>query len=518
MSRHVFPAAFPRTMKRSYTPQKKQTGTSSNARPGQEVSPPFWDALNRTTVEDKLVSLTEIHESDLRNEWVEQIDEKTKEEEWKEWEENGLKIVVNRYYRTSEGSTGEGATLVFSHANGFSKETWEPTIAHLLDTNASSGSDVQEIWALDEIQSGDSAVINYGKLGDAFTWLDGGRDLLQFLLLYLPPLSAHSQPQKLPFVLPPQLQDDVSSYLLLDKSPLSPISQKLFSSTAPKPERLSVGLGNGSNGRWRRRRIVGIGHSLGGCSTSVAATTFPSLFSLLILIDPIVQGPSIDRTAAVRFLAAGALRRRDVWPDRKAAKDNFLQKEFFRRWDERGLESYLQFSLVDLEFLEEAATPSKIGSRKEKDSDLDLNADAPAKGEEMSMSVPKGAEDAVAGSSDGKKSKANRVGKGGVTLKCRKEYEAIIFRDPKNSQAAFRRLWTITPTLPVHYIFPEYGQSALPEAGLEDLQQAVPHCAVNRVDGASHLIPMEMPNETATGIVNAMRRCFSNEGKNKARL
>jgi len=29
---------------------------------------------------------------------------------------------------------------------------------------------------------------------------------------------------------------------------------------------------------------------------------------------------------------------------------------------------------------------------------------------------------------------------------------------------------------------------------------------------------MEKPSETARGIVDAMRRCFSNEGKNKARL
>lgn len=54
--------------------------------------------------------------------------------------------------------------------------------------------DIHEIWSLDMINQGDSALLNKDTLDTAFDWADNGRDILQFVLSYLPEASSLDVP------------------------------------------------------------------------------------------------------------------------------------------------------------------------------------------------------------------------------------------------------------------------------------------------------------------------------------
>jgi hypothetical protein len=158
-------------------------------------------------------------------------------------------------------------TLLLAHANGFPKEVrgivpcalllndnsfwvykiWEPTLAHLLST---SHDVIDEIWSFESIQHGDSALLNAQQLPgicsscplhvnfDLFIdvssgdWADNARDVLNFVLHYLPsqPVSSTTRP-------PTHL-------------PIIP--------HAETETREARGFSD--------RTLVGIGHSFGGCA------------------------------------------------------------------------------------------------------------------------------------------------------------------------------------------------------------------------------------------------------------
>ena len=45
---------------------------------------------------------------------------------------------------------------------------------------------IAEIWSMDNVDSGESALLNEGKLGLTVSWFDQSRDMQQFLDHYLP--------------------------------------------------------------------------------------------------------------------------------------------------------------------------------------------------------------------------------------------------------------------------------------------------------------------------------------------
>lgn len=99
---------------------------------------------------------------------------------------------------------------------------------------------------------------------------------------------------------------------------------------------------------YRGRLIVGIGHSLGGSATVFAATACPALFSSLVLVDPVLSPPTMFDPSKTALVAMGALRRRGVWNSRKEAKESFLAKPFFRAWDPRILDGYVDLGMHEL--------------------------------------------------------------------------------------------------------------------------------------------------------------------------
>ena len=105
------------------------------------------------------------------------------------------------------------------------------------------------------------------------------------------------------------------------------------------------------------RPLVGIGHSMGGHNIACVALIHPRLFTSVILIDPVIQRYV---TALGHFAPALASTfRRDVWPSRHAAAENFRRNRFYQRWDPRVLELWIRHGLREL--------PTKLYPRESSD-------------------------------------------------------------------------------------------------------------------------------------------------------
>jgi pimeloyl-ACP methyl ester carboxylesterase len=98
--------------------------------------------------------------------------------------------------------------------------------------------------------------------------------------------------------------------------------------------------------------IIGVGHSLGGVSTFIAAYNKPSLFKQVIMLEP----PLIEGVAALLFLATKKLRildrsklvtqtrkRRTQWSSMNEAENYFRGKSLFKRFDPDCLRDYVQY-------------------------------------------------------------------------------------------------------------------------------------------------------------------------------
>ena len=103
----------------------------------------------------------------------------------------------------------------------------------------------------------------------------------------------------------------------------------------------------------QRRRVVLVGHSLGGMLSLMLAERDPALLRCVVLLDaPIVSGWRAAllwgskrsglawRTAP----AAAARRRRDTWADVAAVRAHFGSKDIFARWDPEMLDDYARLA------------------------------------------------------------------------------------------------------------------------------------------------------------------------------
>jgi pimeloyl-ACP methyl ester carboxylesterase len=101
--------------------------------------------------------------------------------------------------------------------------------------------------------------------------------------------------------------------------------------------------------------VVGVGHSLGGALTAMAAAGRPGLFSALVLVDPVVF--TFPRTwvwGAMKGLGQGgrlplvrgARRRRGRWPDRATVAAAYREKPAFSGWTDTAFSDYLEAGFV----------------------------------------------------------------------------------------------------------------------------------------------------------------------------
>ena len=94
------------------------------------------------------------------------------------------------------------------------------------------------------------------------------------------------------------------------------------------------------------KNVIGMGHSLGGIISVLAAVKRPDLFSKLVLIDPVIFKGYLANLMAFLpiFLrkkifppAQISAKRRDLWEDKQTVFDSFRKKNVFKRFSDEVL-------------------------------------------------------------------------------------------------------------------------------------------------------------------------------------
>jgi len=173
---------------------------------------------------------------------------------------------------------------------------------------------IDEIWSFEAVQHGDSGVINNGNRSDIFDWQDHVRDIINFLVHYMPEeITSETLPTFLDYVSVPT-----------------------------------------------SRRVVGLGQSIGGATISLAAVTHPKLFSSLILIDPLIVPKSYKIGPPFFRLLKNTLLKPARWPSRRAAIASLQKFPRTNSWDPAIIESYVKHGMIESTAKIEGETPPRM--------------------------------------------------------------------------------------------------------------------------------------------------------------
>jgi hypothetical protein len=166
--------------------------------------------------------------------------------------------------------------------------------------------EIDEVWMMDDLYHNESVTLSAGRLGPVQSWEDTGRDLLNVAEHVLPAIPVGvDAPWDLPWT--------------AEGTP---------------------------------RKLIGVGHSFGGAATAHAAHARPDLFSAIFLVDPVtiphvvLREPGYADPIKWYGPTTVVLRRRDVWPSRKAAREILRPSSFFARIAAPQFEVYLNRALV----------------------------------------------------------------------------------------------------------------------------------------------------------------------------
>lgn len=316
-----------------------------------------------------------------------------------------LYLTAKRYWLPSfEANASDPAalTLLCLHATSFHKETWMPTLDALF-TLASAGSSkvkIREAWCLD--------CPNHGASG--------------------------------------QLNADI----LLQPQFFLNFSCERYAQAVH--HFLSAGPEEGAGVDFRKRNLVGIGHSLGGVAITMLQAIEPVFpFTSLVLIEPLLSPAGSHHLSKLReILVKGAYERRDVWPDREQAMGTLKRRERTAKWDPRILKLFVQYGVLQ-----------HPGAR-----------------------YPEGAYP-------------------GVTLACSRDQEAAMYRDPDGATQPTETLTRLCKTYPVHLILGSIADF-VPRRVHDAIVQGRPFASVTTVQGAGHLIVQEVPDRLGKVLYDAL--------------
>ncbi|KAF9460392.1 Alpha/Beta hydrolase protein [Collybia nuda] len=284
ISTHVFPAAWPRCPSSHFAPPMEMTAS-----------------LSKEAAAEMILHLSATKETQERG------------KDPRPANRNILWTVANRVVRnTSSQGLGNGLTLIFLHGIGTHKETWEPILRRLLNSRSSAhfGPQIEEVWLLDGVQHGDAALLNEGLLGDTFDLVDYSRDLMNFVLAYLPT----------------QGTEDILAGL-------SRVSD--------------VEIHNRQRHGFKSRTIVGVGHSLGACSFVYPAVLYPSIFSSLILVESFTVPEYVKYLDAHRKNETACLRRKWAWDSKEAAIEFIRGNSYYQSWHPEILHEYFHHAITE---------------------------------------------------------------------------------------------------------------------------------------------------------------------------
>ena len=92
--------------------------------------------------------------------------------------------------------------------------------------------------------------------------------------------------------------------------------------------------------------VIGVGHSMGGHSVTIAAARVPQVFAGLLLVDPVMplrnEAPRASRAGAAEFVR----RRRDAWSGPEEMIDRFRGRSPYAMWRPEVLEDYARWGML----------------------------------------------------------------------------------------------------------------------------------------------------------------------------
>lgn len=307
-------------------------------------------------------------------------------------------VLGNRYQ--AEPPRDDGHTLILLHATGLHKETWEPVIQALFDLSAKSTS-IREAWAIECPNHGRSAVLNAEELANNWTNTWEGD-------IY--PRAAHA-----------------------------------FMMSGP------------GGVRFTDRRLIVIGHSMGGASAVLLTTIAPKLpVEALILLDATLARKSPARDYMDVVLAQLVWAKPDVWRSRKDARRWFAAAPGYKTWDAAIRELFVEYAL-------KAHPASKF---------------------------------------------PHPFTFKGLTLACDKSYEAACYRAKAHHDLAWEQLQQLhAHGPPVHMILSEkdeFDAASLKQALLTG-EHGGGAASVQHVENTTHMFPQQRPEATARAIWTAIQ-------------
>ncbi len=206
--------------------------------------------------------------------------------------------------------------------------------------------------------------------------------------------------------------------------------------------------------------VIGVGHSMGGVATMVAAVSRPSLFGQLILIEPVFLLPQLLKMAAANPdsayqlpLVQSAQRRRNRWASRQAAFDRWRAKSVFSRFSDEALWDYVNHAVV--------RHPSSVNRTS--------NTEHGTRNTEYTLAYPR-------------------------------EWEARIYATPPLN------VWEILPqvTQPTLAIRGAETDTIVPDAW-QLWQTLQPQATFVEIPDVGHMLTMERPSLTAQTIINHLQ-------------
>ncbi|KAF8148394.1 alpha/beta-hydrolase [Crassisporium funariophilum] len=207
---------------------------------------------------------------------------------------NPFHVLAKKYCTELSDKNLDGFTLVFLHAVGMHKETWEVIIERLFDLNKASVGNIRDVFSIESPNHGESAVINQ----EAIQRIHG------------------------------------------DSWPTRTIASAAHAF-------LTAGTSEGARVDFSKRRLVGIGHSIGAAALFLTRDIAPRIsFHTMIAVEPGISIKDLpDTHTSSQMLTAWTWLRRDVWSSRKSAKKDLESSPVHSSWDPRVLELYLKHGL-----------------------------------------------------------------------------------------------------------------------------------------------------------------------------
>jgi len=107
-----------------------------------------------------------------------------------------------------------------------------------------------------------------------------------------------------------------------------------------------------------RKGVIGMGHSMGGIATWLAALKRPDLFSQIVLIDPVILPKKLvlfNRYMPFWFkkryvpIVKIASNRRDTWKDREELDKHLGSKKVFQRFEKESWQQFLKYGVRESE-------------------------------------------------------------------------------------------------------------------------------------------------------------------------